>query len=175
MRWTCLPELPEAENNHRDENTWPGKDQEFRAEVAIIGRSPRISASLTRHFAWRSRGGERYGRDIHRTDDVKKAYDDTKAEIERLGADVDDDTRATYDELTKWFDEIGTKIDDAGTKTGDEAKRAYRDIQHEFRDMDRDLDKLLDGVADTAKDAWHDIRHGLGHVHDEFDHVIDAL
>lgn len=107
--------------------------------------------------------------------DVKTAYDNAVAEVEKLGDKVTDATKSTYDEIKKGLDDIGAKIDEAGTKTGSDAKRAYRDIQHELRDFSRDIDHVWHDAEDGVKDAWRELGGWFNDLHDEFDHLLDGF
>jgi len=110
--------------------------------------------------------------------DVRAAYDKANSDLDRLGADVTDDTRDSYDELKQGFDAIGDELTKAETIPPDsarESKRAYRDIQHRLEDLDDEADRALHQVNAAGKDPWHGIREALHSVHQSADHVIDAL
>lgn len=127
--------------------------------------------------------------------DVRSAYDTTKSDLETLGGEISDDTRATFDELMQGFAAIGTALSSAEEIPHDavrQLKRAYRDIQHALEELDDRADRVLhlplhlhddvagrpaDGgakVDDAAKETWHGVREALHTVHRSVDHVIDA-
>jgi hypothetical protein len=110
--------------------------------------------------------------------DVRAMYDKAKSDIDALGSDITDASKATYDELKKGLDAIGDELARAESIPSDsvrEAKRAYRDVQHHIADLDLEAHHAIHATAETSHDAWHEVRKGLHSVHKSIDHVIDAI
>lgn len=103
------------------------------------------------------------------------AIEEKRTLLERISADVTDDTRAVHDRLVSIVDEADRKFREARDATGREATRLYRDIQHLMHEADHEIDKALHAVGHGVETVWNDIRHAARTVHNRVDHVIDSI
>ncbi len=97
--------------------------------------------------------------DLHNA--VTRAYDDTTSALENGADDFGAGSQDVYDRATADLESLGADLDDAGSETGKDAD-AYDDVQHRLEDMSHDIDTHLDeagdDLGDAELDAWNHVQ-----------------